>query len=56
MANRLKLAMLQALLALFQQRWSQRRIAKTPGIDRGPWLGTGEGGRQSQTQPLRTPA
>jgi transposase len=35
MANRLKLAMLQALLALFQQGWSQRRIAKTLGIDRG---------------------
>jgi len=35
MANHLKLAMLQALLALHQQGWSQRRIARELGIDRG---------------------
>jgi transposase len=34
MANQLKLAMLQALLALHQQGWSRRRIARELGIDR----------------------
>jgi transposase len=34
MANQLKLAMLQALLALHQKGWSRRRIARELGIDR----------------------
>src|SRR3954465_11823464 len=34
MANQLELAMLQALLGLHQQGWSQRRIARELGIDR----------------------
>lgn len=34
MTNQLKLAMLQALLALHQQGWSQRRIARELGIHR----------------------
>ena len=35
MANRLKMAMVQALVALFQLGWSRRRIARHLGIDRG---------------------
>jgi transposase len=34
MANRLKMAMVQALVALFQLGWSKRRIARQLGIDR----------------------
>ena len=34
MANRLEMAMIQALVALFQRGWSQRRIARELGIDR----------------------
>lgn len=35
MANQLKMAMIQALLALHARGWSQRRIARELGIDRG---------------------
>jgi IS30 family transposase len=35
MANQLKMAMSQALLALHARGWSQRRIARELGIDRG---------------------
>ena len=35
MANRLKMNMVQAVVALFEQNWSQRRIAGELGIDRG---------------------
>src|SRR5262249_23600251 len=34
MPNQLKLAMLQGLLALHQQGWSQRRIARQLGVNR----------------------
>jgi biotin operon repressor len=34
MANRLKMAMMQALVALILRGWSQRRIARELGIDR----------------------
>lgn len=34
MANRLKMNMVQAVVALFEQNWSQRRIAGELGIDR----------------------
>jgi transposase len=35
MANQLKMAMIQALLALHARGWSKRRIARELGIDRG---------------------
>jgi transcriptional regulator with XRE-family HTH domain len=34
MANRLKMAQIQAVTALLQQGWSQRRIARELGLDR----------------------
>ena len=34
MANRLKVAMIQALVTLWRQGWSQRQIARRLGIDR----------------------
>ena len=34
MANRLKMNMVQAVVALFEQGWSRRRIAVELGIDR----------------------
>ena len=34
MANRLKVAMIQALVTLWRQGWSQRQIAKRLGVDR----------------------
>ena len=34
MANRLKMALIEAILALHQRRWSQRRIADELDIDR----------------------
>jgi transposase len=35
MANVLKMAMIQSILHLHSLRWSQRRIARELGIDRG---------------------
>jgi len=35
MANRLKMAMIHAILTLHQRGWSQRRIARELGVDRG---------------------
>ena len=34
MANRLKVAMIQTLMTLWRQRWSQRQNAKRLGVDR----------------------
>jgi len=34
MANQLKMAMVQAIIALLEQGWSQRRIARELGIHR----------------------
>ena len=34
MANRLKMKKVQAVVALFEQGWSRRRIAEELGIDR----------------------
>ena len=35
MANRLKMTVVQSILSLHAQRWSQHRIADTLEIDRG---------------------
>ncbi|HEU5433195.1 MAG TPA: helix-turn-helix domain-containing protein [Thermomicrobiales bacterium] len=35
MANLLKMAKLQSILSLHAQQWSQRRIARELGVDRG---------------------
>ena len=34
MANRLEVAKVKAILGLHEQGWSQRRIARTLGVDR----------------------
>lgn len=70
MANQLKMAMIQALLALHARGWWQRRIARELEINRGtvarylqlaeqskPAISLGfDPGEQSQNQPFRSPA
>ena len=64
MANQLKMALIDTIQRLHQQKWSQRRIAAELGIDRetvsrylrlaeAPIPATAEGRSMIQNQPLR---